>query len=137
VRVALVYQKAFRALAERLTGVGLSVAQFDLLACLVKAEPDRLKQSELASRLLVTKGNISGMLSRMTELGTVKRADDPHDKRSKRIMITEQGRQLYEAGRTIQEGLVDEMFDGLNPDKLLLLEEVVGEICEKIKLTKS
>jgi len=132
-----VYQKAFRAMAERLTTVGISVAQFDLLACLVMAEPERLKQSELASRLLVTKGNISGMLSRMTELDMVRRADDLVDKRSKRIMITDSGRKLYEAGRAIQEGLVDEMFEGLSSEKLSLVEEVVGEICEKINLTKS
>lgn len=137
VRVALVYQKAFRAMAERLTGVGLSVAQYDLLACLVLAEPERLKQSELASRLLVTKGNISGMLSRMTELGIVERADDPHDKRSKRILITSEGRKLYEDGRRIQETLVEEMFEGLDNSRLSFLEEVVGEICDKISLSKT
>ena len=61
-------------MAERLAEVGLSVAQYDLLACLVLAEPDVLKQSDLASRLLVTKGNISGMLNRMTEQGSVRRS---------------------------------------------------------------
>lgn len=137
VRVALVYQKAFRAMADRLTDVGISVAQFDLLACLVMAEPDRLKQSELASRLLVTKGNISGMLSRMTELELVTRADDPKDKRSKRIMITDEGRRLYERGRKIQEALVGEMFEGIDSQTLTLLEEVVGRMGEKIDLTSS
>jgi DNA-binding MarR family transcriptional regulator len=132
--VALVYQKAFRAMAERLTDVGLSVAQFDLLACLVLAEPDRLKQSELASRLLVTKGNISGMLSRMTDQNLVERADDPDDRRSKRIQITKLGRRLYEAGRTVQENLVREMFDGLDGERLGVMEEVVEEIYEKIEL---
>lgn len=124
-------------MAERLTTVGLSVAQFDLLACLVMAEPERLKQSELADRLLVTKGNISGMLNRMTELGTVKRDDDPHDKRSKRIVITQRGREFYEAGRRIQEILVGEMFEGLDGNRLELMEEVVNEICEKISFTKN
>ena len=137
VRVAWVYQKAFRAMAERLTDVGLSVAQYDLLACLVLAEPEVLKQSDLASRLLVTKGNISGMLNRMTEQGLVSRADDPNDRRSKRIIITEEGRKLYEAGRAIQEQLVNEMFDGLDHERLTFLEEVVGEISEKINLNKT
>lgn len=134
VRVALVYQKAFRALADRLTEVGLSVAQYDLLACLAKAEPELLKQSELADRLLVTKGNISGMLSRMTELGMVRRADDPDDKRSKRIVITEEGRKLYESGRRLQEALIDEMFEGLGKDKVDFLEQVINELCDRIKL---
>lgn len=134
VKVALVYQKAFRALADRLTEVGLSVAQYDLLACLVKAEPELLKQSELANRLLVTKGNISGMLNRMTEQGMVSRADDLEDKRSKRIVITDEGRKLYEAGSRLQEALVDEMFEGVEKDKVDFLEQVVNEICERIEL---
>ncbi len=117
-----------------LTEVGLSVTQYDLLACLVKAEPELLMQSELADRLLVTKGNISGMLSRMTEQGMVQRADDPDDKRSKRIVITEEGRKLYRAGQGLQEALIDEMFEGLEKDRVEFLEEVVNELCDRIKL---
>ena len=132
VRVAHVYQKAFRALGERLTEVGLSVAQFDLLACLIKAEPELLKQSELANRLLVTKGNISGMLNRMTEQGLVTRGDDENDRRSKRIQITAQGRELYQRGRELQDVLLDEMFEGLEQDKVEFLEQVVIDICERI-----
>ena len=136
VRVAQVYQKSFRLLADRLARVGLSVAQFDLLSCLVMAEPERLKQSELANRLLVTKGNISGMLSRMTELGTVERADDPYDKRKKRITITAEGRSLYEAGRAIQDALVYEILEDVNGERLEFLEEIASEICETIDLAK-
>lgn len=134
-RVALLYQRVFRLLAERLAKVGLSVAQFDLLAQLVKAEPDRLKQSEIAQRLLVTKGNISGMLSRMTEQGTVKRVDDPKDRRSNRIVITDQGRALFEEGAKIQQHLVNEMFHGIDGERLNLLEEVVGQLNETFSQT--
>lgn len=127
-RVALVYQQEFRILAERLSKVGLSVAQFDILACLVRAEPKQLKQSELAERLLVTKGNVSGMLGRMTEAGTVQRLDDPNDRRTKRIAITDVGRDLHGQGVSIQEALVDEMFEGISPEDLKLL----GAVTEKI-----
>lgn len=119
-------------MSDRLAPVGLSVAQFDLLACLVAAEPERLKQSDLASRLLVTKGNISGMLSRMTELGMVRRSDDPADRRSKRIVITPEGRQLFCRGREAQDALIREVFRDLDGTRLALFEEVVGELCEKV-----
>lgn len=131
----MLYQRVFRVLAERLAKVGLSVAQFDLLAQLVKAEPEHLKQSEIAQRLLVTKGNISGMLSRMTEQGTVRRVDDPNDRRSNRIVITNEGRELFEKGASIQQQLVDEMFDGIEPVKIQLLEEVVSQVGENLSAT--
>lgn len=136
VRVASLYQRVFRVLAERLAKVGLSVAQFDLLAQLVKAEPERLKQSEIAARLLVTKGNISGMLSRMTEQGTVKRVHDPRDRRSNRIVITDQGRELFEQGARIQYALVNEMFEGVDADQVVMLEEVVGKVTESFTKTE-
>lgn len=131
-RVALLYQKAFRVLAERLFGVGLSVAQFDLLVQLVAAEPEKPKQSDLAKRLLVTKGNISGMVTRMAEQGTVCRYDDPKDKRSNRISITPQGRALHDAGYVIQQQLVTEMFHDVDTQTLRELEEVVSRISDKL-----
>lgn len=133
-RVALLYSKGFRRFAEKLAPLGLSVAQYDLLACLVAAEPQKLKQSDLASRLLVTKGNVSGMLSRMTDQKMVQRADDPNDRRSKRIMITDQGRELYEQGRQAQKALVEGLFGDLPREKMALFEEVVEELCEKFKI---
>lgn len=137
VKMALLYQKAFRVLAERLFGVGLSVAQFDLLVQLVVAEPEKPKQSDLAKRLLVTKGNISGMVTRMAEQGTLQRYDDPRDKRSNRICITEQGRALHQAGSIIQQKLVAEMFQGVDTDTLKNLEEVVSNIIEKLGSEKA
>lgn len=131
------YQRAFRVLAERLFGVGLSVAQFDLLVQLELAEPEKPKQSDLAKRLLVTKGNISGMITRMAEQGTVQRYDDPHDRRSNRISITEQGRALYRAGSVIQQQLVAEMFEDVEVDTLKDLEEVVSGIIEKLASRKA
>ncbi len=132
-RVALVHQQAYRRLAERLSRVGLSVAQFDLLAQLVLASPALLTQSDLARRLLVTKGNISGMLNRMVQQGTVLRVDDPKDKRSNRITITEQGRELFLAGSLIQQELVREMFKTLSTEQVRFLDEIVSSIWEQFE----
>lgn len=132
VKMALLYQRAFRVLADRLSGVGLSVAQFDLLVQLVVAEPDKPKQSDLAKRLLVTKGNISGIVTRMSDCGTVQRFDDPNDKRSNRICITDEGRRLHDLGSKIQSRLVEEMFDGIQTPTLRTVEEVVSSIIEKL-----
>lgn len=133
VRVAKLYSHAFRSLSERLTPIGLSVAQYDLLAALVASEPQRLKQSELAAKLLVTKGNISGMLRRMAQLGLVERSGDPLDRRSKRIIITDQGRELFERGQEVQGVLIAEMFDGIEPEQMRIFEEVVSYLCEKME----
>lgn len=137
VKMALLYQQGFRVLASRLVGVGLSVAQFDLLAQLVACESGPPKQSELAKRLLVTKGNVSGMVTRMVDQGSVKRLGDPKDKRSNRVSLTPQGRKLHEAGLKIQQHLVSEMFTDVNLETLRELEEVVSHIIEKLAQDKA
>ena len=52
-----------RRLEQALDGHGLSIAQFDILATLGFRQG--ITQQELAERLLVTKGNICGMIDRM------------------------------------------------------------------------
>lgn len=133
VKMALLYQRGFRALAERLAEVGLSVAQFDLLVQLVAAEPETPKQSDLAKRLLVTKGNVSGMVTRMVQQGMVTRSGDAKDKRSNRVSITDGGRALHQRGLLIQQRLVAEMFEGVELTIIQELEEVVNSIDEKLR----
>ena len=51
------------AITERLREIGLSAPQCDVLTTLTEAEG--VSQQELAKRLYVTKGNISGLLDRL------------------------------------------------------------------------
>src|SRR6202453_1677305 len=51
------------AVSERLREIGLSVPQCDVLTTLTEAEG--VSQQDLAKRLYVTKGNISGLLDRL------------------------------------------------------------------------
>ena len=50
----------------------------------------------LARRLGVTKQNMTGMISRLEQLGLVGRAEDPNDLRSWRVQITRRGRSMVE-----------------------------------------
>ena len=59
------------AVTERLREIGLSVPQCDVLTTLTEAEG--VSQQDLAKRLYVTKGNISGLLDRLENAGLVER----------------------------------------------------------------
>src|SRR5215204_877074 len=62
-RLARVYGKAQQHAARHLRPFGLTVAQFDVLAQVGAAEG--LSQQDLAERLLVTKGNVCGLIDRL------------------------------------------------------------------------
>ncbi|NIQ93625.1 MAG: MarR family transcriptional regulator, partial [Desulfuromonadales bacterium] len=72
----------------------ISPAQFDLLSQ-VAAEPG-LSQQALADRLLVTKGNVCGLLDRMERDGLVERRRDEEDRRINQVHATDKGRSLFD-----------------------------------------
>ena len=64
-----------RRLEQALERHGLSIAQFDILATL--GFEQGITQQDLAERLLVTKGNICGMIDRMEVGGWVEAGPTP------------------------------------------------------------
>ncbi|HWH70675.1 MAG TPA: MarR family transcriptional regulator [Candidatus Sulfotelmatobacter sp.] len=68
----------------------LTLPQFDILATLRFSEG--VTQQELAERLLVTKGNVCGILDRLEGIGWVERRPDAKDRRVNRLHLTGVGR---------------------------------------------
>src|ERR1700731_2248458 len=74
------------AVAEGLRQIGLSVPQCDVLTTLT--EQEGVSQQDLAKRLYVTKGNISGLLDRLEGAGLVDRRSTAADRRQYEIYLT-------------------------------------------------
>jgi DNA-binding MarR family transcriptional regulator len=85
-----VFTKMERLAEEHVQKLGLTGAQFDVLAQLSLYEG--LNQQQLSEKLLVTKGNVCGLINRMEEKGWVQRRADPKDRRAYRLYLTEEGR---------------------------------------------
>ena len=77
------------AVGERLRQIGVSIPQCDVLTTLT--EKEGVSQQELAKRLYVTKGNISGLIDRLAEAGLVERRSIAADRRQHAIHLTEAG----------------------------------------------
>jgi len=109
-RLTRVYQKVDRVSVCHLRQYGLSVAQFDVLARVGRAEG--LSQQELADALLVTKGNICQLLDRMEEAGLIVRRQEG---RANHLFLTDAGRVLFDDVLPRQEALVGRIFGTLSP----------------------
>jgi DNA-binding MarR family transcriptional regulator len=76
--------------------------QWAVLAVLAEHdEPTTL--AAIAKKLLVTKQNMTGMISRLADLGLVDRNDDPQDLRSSRVELTRRGRGVVDKVRPAYE----------------------------------
>lgn len=122
-RFIRLHRRAMNTVATELKTLGLSIPQFDLLSTLT--EQEGLSQQELAQRLYVTKGNVSGLLDRMVEAGLVERRAIPGDRRSNALHLTPKGRDLAERGIAVQKSYVEGTLGGLPPQDLADLERIV------------
>ena len=89
------FYRVQRRIVSALAGHDVTLPQFDLLATLRFSEG--VTQQELAERLLVTKGNVCGVLDRLERVGWVERRPDPNDRRANRLHLTPAGRRKVDA----------------------------------------
>lgn len=84
----LMLQQLRRRVPEHLT-----LPQFDVLVQLSRREQG-MSPSELTRALLVTAGNVTGIVDRLVRSGLVERRRVPTDRRAVRVALTSSGRQV-------------------------------------------
>jgi MarR family transcriptional regulator, organic hydroperoxide resistance regulator len=119
------------AIANRLRVYDLSVPQCDVLTTLT--EKEGLSQQELASRLYVTKGNISGLVDRLVANGLVERRSFAGDRRSHAIHLTPAGRDLAVRAIEAQKNFVTETFGQMAPKRLAEFEQLLIEARDLVR----
>jgi DNA-binding MarR family transcriptional regulator len=90
VRLLRAHGLILRAVRRRLPA-DLTLPQFDVLAQLHR-HPEGLSPSGLTRALLVTAGNVTGIVRRLEERGLVERLPVPHDRRAALLRLTGEGR---------------------------------------------
>lgn len=103
--------------------IGLSVPQCDALTTLTEREG--ISQQDLAARLYVTKGNISGLIDRLEAAKLVERRSIEGDRRSHAIFLTPQGRTLAEKGIEVQRRFVIDTLGRMSAEDLKQLESLI------------
>jgi DNA-binding MarR family transcriptional regulator len=111
------------AVSVELRAIGLSIPQFDVLSTLTEREG--LTQQDLAARLYVTKGNVSGLIDRLVEAGLVERRPIPGDRRSYALHLTPAGTDLAVRGIAAQEAYVARTLGRLPAADIAQFERLV------------
>jgi DNA-binding MarR family transcriptional regulator len=116
-------QRAARALGRRfdaaLRPAGLTQGQFSLLTSLNRAEPPTI--GSVANLLVLDRTTLTANLKPLERRGLVKVAVDPHDKRSRRLILTAAGRASLAAAAPIwkrEHARVERLLQTASPDIL-------------------
>jgi len=94
---------------------GTTLPRFDVMAILARTE-NGLTMSELSRSLMVSNGNVTGLIDRMAEEGLVMRIPHPEDRRSSYVALSKKGRERFDEMADRHAGWIDDMFDGLGQD---------------------
>lgn len=97
-------------LRERLrSGYSTTLPRFDVLAAL-HSEPEGMKMSELSQHLVVSNGNVTGVVDRLVNEELVERLTLESDRRAFLVRITDKGRALMDEMTSEHLSWIDEMF---------------------------
>jgi DNA-binding MarR family transcriptional regulator len=84
-----------------------TLPRFDLMSQLER-HAQGLKMSELSRRLMVTGGNVTGIVDQLVKEGLVERVDDAADRRAWRVKLTRPGDKAFaEMARAHEEWVVE------------------------------
>jgi DNA-binding MarR family transcriptional regulator len=92
---------------------GMTLARFDLMAQLDR-HPQGLKMGELSELLMVTGGNVTGLVDRMITEELIARRGDASDRRAYFVRLTRKGQTLFDKIASVHEQWVISLLKGLN-----------------------
>ncbi|HEX7114887.1 MAG TPA: MarR family transcriptional regulator [Steroidobacter sp.] len=109
-----------------------TLPRFDVLAALER-EPDGLTMSQLSAALLVSNGNITGIVNRLIEDLLVVRTAESDDRRISTVRLTRKGREAFQRMARAHEQWIDRMFCGLTDNQISQLMKLLAAVRHSIE----
>lgn len=110
----------------------VTLPQFDVLAELeYLGQP--LTMTDLSKRLMVSNGNVTGVVDRLVRDGFVQRQPSESDRRVNRISLTPRGLELFRKMAAQHEQWVADMFADLKAEEISQLGTLLNRAHESLK----
>jgi DNA-binding MarR family transcriptional regulator len=121
----LLMREARQTIAQRW---GLTLPQFDVLAELTRADAGGFTFVELSRLLLVTSGNLTGIVDRLGEQRLVERRPDAQDRRVIRVALTDKGRRLTDEMLPAHAADLSDILSFMPRAQLTQLSDLLGRL---------
>ncbi|KGP72108.1 MarR family winged helix-turn-helix transcriptional regulator [Pontibacillus yanchengensis] len=99
-------------------------------------EEDGLTQNQLAQKLNKDKTNVARMASNLEKKGFITRSLSIEDRRSLKLYLTEEGKQLGEKVIPIAEEFNDVVCNGITNEELMELERILNKMNKNVDQPK-
>lgn len=125
----LIETEVRRRLRERFA---VTLPRFDLMAQLER-KPHGMTLGELSQRMMVTNGNVTGLVDRLVSEGVISRARQKSDRRSHLVSLTEKGRRQFAKMAREHENWIASMFAGLSQNESAALTKLLGKLKASVR----
>jgi DNA-binding MarR family transcriptional regulator len=106
----------------------LTLPQFDVLAELARADAGGFTFVELSRLLLVTSGNLTGIVDRLEQQRLVERRPDVKDRRVIRVALTDKGRKMTDELLPAHAADIEAILSFMPRAALTQLSELLGRL---------
>jgi len=128
-RIATCYNLMMREARQRVAARwNLTLPQFEVLAELWRAKAGGFTFVELSRLLLVTSGNLTGIVDRLEEQGLVERRPDAQDRRVVRVALTVKGRRATSQMLPAHAADIEEVLLFMPRNALTQLSDLLGRL---------
>ena len=104
----------------------VTLPRFDLMAQLDRA-PDGMTLSDVSRRMMVSNGNVTGLVERLVESGHLERRTSDQDRRVQEIRLTKLGRAEFRKMAAEHEMWIADMFADLGEKDLRELMRLLAK----------
>lgn len=130
--VVRAYQECNRRYARLLQAFDLTISQFDLLNAVHRLE-DQAMPKLIAEKLLVTRGNITGVLRRLQDRKLIATREQEHDGRSFVCYLTPAGTELLQQAHRATVMFVNEQLAPFSDAELQQTEKQMNRMLSHLQ----
>jgi MarR family 2-MHQ and catechol resistance regulon transcriptional repressor len=131
VRLAMTFNVIHHEIKHEISKEHFTVPQLEILSCLDRTKG--LPLSVIAERLLVTGGNVTGIIDRLERDGYVYRVRDKNDRRIVKALLTEKGFELYKSFLPRYKEIMNRINSGLTFQERKQLQRLLKKLAEGVK----
>jgi DNA-binding MarR family transcriptional regulator len=137
--LVITLQEAFTIIRHRMMGnmfafirdKGLTMAQFGAMMHILNKQSCGV--SDIGSDLGITNSAASQMLERLVQLNLITRSEDPADRRSKQIVLTDKGRQLLHEGSQANRAWLEDLAHAMTAAEQEQVRQAFEILIEKAR----
>ena len=104
-----------------------TLPRFDLMSQLWRY-PEGLRMKDLSRHLMVTGGNVTGIVDPLEKEGLVERTAEPADRRAFRVRLTRAGRKAFAEMAAVHEEWIVELLGGLTKKEHAELYKLLAKL---------